>query len=83
MLHQNRLSNEVAERLSALAELEPRFFAEQDYDESHHQRLQPPRCNGESRGVHSVLRSGVEQWSFVHTISPLGPLPLPLCDVGQ
>ena len=33
-------------------------------------------------GVHSVLRSGVEQRSFAHTVSPLGALPLSLGDVG-
>ena len=31
--------------------------------------LQPPRCNGQSRGVYSVLRSDVEQRSFAHTVS--------------
>ena len=39
---------------------------------AHHQLQLPPRCNGKSRGVHSVLRSGVEQRSFAHTISLLG-----------
>ena len=43
VLHQNRPSTEVADRLSALAELAPRFFAEEDYRKSHHQPLQPPR----------------------------------------
>ena len=33
-------------------------------------------------GVHSVLRSGVEQRSFAHTVSLLGALPLSLGDVG-
>ena len=56
-----QLSKEVADRLSALAELAPRFFAKQDHEESRHQALQPPRCNGKSGGVHSVLRSGVQQ----------------------
>ena len=40
LLHQKQLSKEVADRL---AELAPRFFAEQDYEGSHHQPLQPPR----------------------------------------
>ena len=75
LLHQNQLSKEVADRPSVLAELAPRFFAEQDYEESRQQPLQPPRCNGKGRGVHSVLRSGVEQRSFAHTVSPLGALP--------
>ena len=35
------------------------------------------------RGVHSVLRSGVEQRSFVHNVSPLGALPSPLSDVER
>ena len=83
LLHQNRLSKEVADRLRALAEHAPRFIAEEDYRESRHQPLQPPRCNGKGRGVHSLLRSGVEQRSFAHTVLPLGALPLPLSDVGR
>ena len=62
--------------------LAPRFFAEQDNRESRHQPLQPPRCNGKSGKVHSVLRTGVERRSSAHTVSPLGALPLPLRDVG-
>ena len=83
LFHQNQLSKEVADRLSALAELAPRFFAEQDYEESRHQPVQPPLCNGKGRGVHSALRSGVEQRSIAYTVSPLGALSLPLSDVGQ
>ena len=45
--------------------------------------LQPPRCNGNSRGVHSVLRSGVEQRSFAHTVWLLRALPLLLGDVER
>ena len=56
MLHQNQLSEEVAESLSALAELAPRFCAEQDFEGSHHQPLQPPGGNGKGTGVHAVLR---------------------------
>ena len=37
--------------------------------------VQPQRCNGKGREVHSVLRSGVGQRSFVHTVSSLGALP--------
>ena len=40
-------------------------------------------CNGQGRVVHSVLRSGVEQRSFAHTVMPLGALPLPPSDVQQ
>ena len=79
LLHQNRVAN----RLSALAELSPRFFAEQDYGESRHQPQHRSRCNGKCRGVHSVLRSGVDQPSFPHTVSPLRALPLPRSDVGE
>ena len=68
-LLQNLISKEVADRLSALADLAPRFFAEHDYGESHHRHQQPPRCNGKCGEVHSV--------------SPLGALPLPLGDVGR
>ena len=59
------------------------FFVEQDYEGFHHQPPQPPRCNGMGRGVHSVLRGGVEQRRFAHTVSPLGALPLSLSDVGR
>ena len=31
---------------------------------NHHHSLQPLECNGKGRGVHSVLRGGVEQRSF-------------------
>ena len=82
-LHQSQLSKEVADRRSALAELAPRFFAEQDTDEAHHQPPLSPRCIGKGGGVHSVLRSGVEQRSFAHTVLPLGALLLPLSDVGH
>ena len=51
--------------------------------ESPHQPVQPPHCNGKGRGVHCVLRSGVEQRSFAHTVCPLGALPLLLGDVAQ
>ena len=37
LLHQNQLSKEVTDRLSALAERSTRFFAEQDYE-----RVPPP-----------------------------------------
>ena len=37
--------------------------------------LQPPRCNEQGRGAYSVLRSGVEQRSFAHAVSPFGTLP--------
>ena len=57
--------------------------AEQDCRESHRQPLQPPHCNGEGRGVHSVRRSSVEQRSFAHTVWPLGAVPVPLSDVGR
>ena len=83
LLHQNHLSKVVADRLSALVELAPRFFAEQDYEGAHHQPLQPPRCNGKSRGVHSVLRSGFEQRSFALTVSPLGALLSSFSDVER
>ena len=56
-------------RVSRCSRRAPRFFAEQDYEGS--------------GGVHSVLRSGVEQINFAHTVSPLGALPLPLSDVGR
>ena len=69
--------------VSVLSESSPRFFAEQAHGESRHRPLQPPRCNGKSGGVYSVLRGGVEQRSFAHTVSPLGALPLPLSDVGR
>ena len=49
---------------------------QQDHRKSRSQPLQAPRCNG--RGVHSVLRSGVEQQNFAHTVLLLGALPLPL-----
>ena len=71
--HQNQLSREVADPLRALAELAPRFFAEEDNRVP--PPAQPPRCNGKGRGVHSVLRSDVGQRSFVHTVSSLGALP--------
>ena len=71
-LHQNRLPTEIANRLSALADLAPRFSPEQDCERPRHQPLQPPHCHGKDRGVHSVLRSGVEQRSFAHTVLPLG-----------
>ena len=40
------------------------------------QKIPPPtptttHCHGKRRGVHSVLRSGVEQRSFGHSVSPL------------
>ena len=82
LLDQNRPSKEVADRLRALAELAPRFFAEKHHRGSR-QPPQPPRCNEKGREVHSVLRSGVEQRSFAHTVLPLGALLLPLCDVGR
>ena len=67
-LHQNQLSREVADRLSALAELVVLFFAEQDYEESRHQPLQPPRCNGER----------VEEFTpFYAAASSNGALPTP------
>ena len=75
LLHQNRLSKEVTDRLPALAQLAPRFFAEQDHRESHHQPPQPPRCNGQGGEVYSVLCSGVEQRSFAHAVSPFGASP--------
>ena len=46
------------------------------------QPLQPPRCNGKSRGVHSKMRSGVEQQCFANSVSPLGALPNSHRDVG-
>ena len=76
-------TDEVGHRLSALAELAPRFFAEQDYGRPRHQPLQPPRWNGKGRGVRSNLRSGVEQQSFAHSVWPHGALPLSLGDVGR
>ena len=81
LLHQNRLSKEVAD--SILAGLAPRFFAEQHFKESRHQPLQPPRRKLDGRCVHSVLPSGVEQQSCAHTVLPFRALPLPLSDVGQ
>ena len=71
-----------ADRLRAPTELALLLFTEQDY-KTRHQPLQPPRCNGKGRRVHSVLRSDVEQRSFAHTVSPLGALLLPLSDVGR
>ena len=82
-ISKNQISRKVADRLSALAELAPLFYAEQDFSKSRHQLLQPPRCIGKGRGVHSVLRSGVEQWSFAHTVLPLGASLLPLSDKAQ
>ena len=42
LLHPSQLTKGVADRLRALAELAPGFFAAQDCGESHHQPLQPP-----------------------------------------
>ena len=70
-------------RLSALEDLAPRFLAEEDHGESSRRSQQPPHCNGKGRGVSSNLRSGVEQQSFAHSVSPLGALPLSLSDVGR
>ena len=67
--------------LQSSCRLAPRFFAEQDYGGP--ATLQPPHCDGKSRGVHSVLRSGVEQRSVAHTVSPLGALLLSLSDVER
>ena len=74
---------QVADQLRALAELAHRLFAEQDYRGSLRQPLQPPHCNGKRRGVHSDLRSSVEQQRFAHTVSLLGALPSSLSDVGR
>ena len=58
------------------------LLLEQAY-KTHHQHLQPPRCNGKGRGVFSVRRSGVEQRSFAHTASPLRAFPSLFGDVAQ
>ena len=76
LLHKNGLPTEISNRLSALADLAPRFFAEQDYGRPRHQLLQPQRCNGMGGGVRSNLRSGVEQQNFAHCVSPLGETAL-------
>ena len=52
-------------------------------EKSRLQPLQPPGCNRKGRGVHSSLRSGVEQRSSAYTFWPLGASPLPLSDVGR
>ena len=61
---------QVADQLWTLAKLAPRL----------HCRTRQQR---RSRGVHSVLRSGVEQRSFAHTVLPLGALPLLLSEVER
>ena len=81
LLHQNQFSKEVADRLSA--ELAPRLFAEQDCGESRHQPLQPPRLQRKGRGVHFILRSGVDQRTFAHTVSPFQALPSPLSGTSR
>ena len=71
LLHQNRLSTEIVNRLSALPDLALRFFAEQD-------------TVTERQRIRSVLRKGVEQQSFAHSVSPISEALLsPLSDVGQ
>ena len=77
------ISKEIADRLRALAELALHFFTQQDYSRTRLQSLQPPRCNGTGRGVHSVTRSDFEQQSFAHIVLPLGALPSLLGDVGS
>ena len=75
-----RLSKEVADRLRALAELAPRYFAAQV------QRVvatSPYSHQEKGSGVHSVLRNGFEQRTFANTVLPLGASPVPLSDVGQ
>ena len=47
------------------------------------QPSQPPHCYGKNRGVHSILRSGVEQRSFAHTVWPPGTLLLLHGDVER
>ena len=49
---------------------------------THRQPLHPPHRKRKSRGAHSVHRSGVEQRSFAHTVSPLKGLLVFLSDVG-
>ena len=56
---------------------------EQDYRNTRLQLLQPPRCNGTGRGVHSIRRSGDKQRSFAHTVPPLTAFPLLLSYVAQ
>ena len=59
---------------SASKKLRASFPCRTGLQETRHQPLQPPRCNGKGRGVHPVLRSG-EQRSFAHTVWPLGASP--------
>ena len=76
-LHQNRIPAEIANRLSALADLAPRFFAEQDCGKLRHQLLHPPRCNVKGRGARSNVRSGVgrktEYTQAAHTMDHVAP----------
>ena len=61
----------------------PLFLAAQAY-KTRHEPFLPPHCNGKkSRGVHSVLRSGVEQRSFAHAVLPIRALLSLLSDVAQ
>ena len=82
LLHQNPALQRSC-RPSSCSRRARASFAEQDNRESRHQHLQPPRCNGKGRGIHSVLRSGVEQRSFAHAELSLGALLSPLSDVGR
>ena len=64
------LSNEIADHLRSLAELAPRFFAQQDYKESRHQPYS-----------HHAATEKVEEltpFCAAHTVMPLGALRLPL-----
>ena len=74
--HQNRLSRKVCRPHSVLLQSSRFVSLQKKTTESPATSpVQPPRCNGKCTGVHSVLRSGVGQRSFVHTVSSLGALP--------
>ena len=51
------------------------FLCRANYRNTRLQPLQRPRRYGKGGGAHSVPQSGVEQWSFAHTVLLLGALP--------
>ena len=73
--HQSQLSREVRRPLSVLSQSSRLVSLQKTTESPATSPVQPPRCNGKGTGVHCVLRSGVGQRSFVHTVSSLGALP--------
>ena len=61
-------SPEKLQTVSVLLQKSSLLLSQNNSTKAHHLPLQPPRCNGKGRGVHSVLHSGVEQRSFAHTV---------------